>query len=117
MKNNNIVSVGIADDHAIFRKGVTVSLRHYATEIVFELEASNGIELVAKLKSTKIDVLLLDINMPGDDGLTLLPFIKKEYPKIKVIMLSMYTDLNYIYEALDNGASSYLFKNVEPSEI
>jgi len=111
-----IIKVAIADDHKIFRKGVVLSLRPY-TNIKFVLEAENGDDLLAGIPDAQPDVVLMDLRMPGKDGIEATKAISKQYPNIYVIVLSMYEDERFVYHLMENGANGYLFKNAEPDEI
>jgi DNA-binding NarL/FixJ family response regulator len=117
MKNHDseIIKVAIADDHALFRTGVKTSLS-IRKDIQMVAEAENGMQLLNLLKHIKPDVVLLDIQMPIMDGLTTLPEIKKLYPDVKVIMLSMHNDHSMITRMMEIGANSYLTKDSD-SEI
>jgi DNA-binding NarL/FixJ family response regulator len=111
-----IIKVAIADDHKIFRKGVILSLRPY-TNIKFVLEADNGEELLAGLEKEQPDVILMDLRMPGKDGIETTKAVSKLYPHIYVVVLSMYEDERFVYHLMENGANGYLLKNAEPMEI
>ena len=77
-----IIKVAIADDHKIFRKGVILSLRPF-TNIKFVQEAENGDELLSGIAQSEPDVVLMDLRMPGKDGIEATKFISKQYPNIK----------------------------------
>jgi DNA-binding NarL/FixJ family response regulator len=111
-----IIKVAIADDHKIFRKGVILSLRPY-TNIKFVLEADNGDELLAGIPDAQPDVILMDLRMPGKDGIETTKAVSKQYPHIYVVVLSMYEDERFVYHLMENGANGYLLKNAEPMEI
>jgi DNA-binding NarL/FixJ family response regulator len=111
-----IIKVAIADDHKIFRKGVILSLRPF-TNIKFVLEAENGEDLLKNLADADPDVILMDLRMPGKDGIEATKFISKNYPKIKILVLTMYEDERFVYHMMENGANGYLLKNTEPQEI
>ena len=111
-----IIKVAIADDHKIFRKGVVLSLRPF-TNIKFVLEAENGDELLKGVEEADPDVILMDLRMPGKDGIETTKLISKNYPKIKIVVLSMYEDERFVYHLMENGANGYLLKNAEPQEI
>jgi DNA-binding NarL/FixJ family response regulator len=112
----NVIKVAIADDHKIFRKGVILSLRPFAN-LKFVLEAENGDELLAGLEEAQPDVVLMDLRMPGKDGIEATRLVSKNFPAIKVIVLSMYEDERFVFHMMENGANSYLLKNSEPQEI
>ncbi len=111
-----IIKVAIADDHKIFRKGVVLSLRPY-TNIKFVLEAENGDELLKNIPGNEPDVILMDLRMPGKDGIETTKAISKQYPQIKIVVLTMYEDERFVYHMMENGANGYLLKNAEPQEI
>ena len=111
-----VIKVAIADDHKIFRKGVILSLRTF-TNIKFVQEAENGEDLLNGLKDSEPDVVLMDLRMPGKDGIEATKTISKQYPQIKVLVLSMYEDERFVYHLMENGANGYLLKNSEPNEI
>ncbi len=111
------IRVAIADDHQIFRKGVILSMRAY-TNIEFIFEANNGEELLQKIKEQEEpDVILCDLKMPIKDGIDATKQITKEYPKVRVIILTMYEDERFVGHLMDCGAAGYLLKSTEPSEI
>ena len=112
----DLIKVGIADDHKIFRKGIILSLRQY-TNISFILEADNGEELIQKLPLDMPDVVLLDLRMPGKDGIETTKEISKKYPDVKILIVTMYEDERFVSHLMENGANGYLLKNAEPSEI
>src|ERR1051325_4762845 len=119
MKNldpNTVIKVAIADDHALFRAGVKTSLSA-RKDIQMVAEAENGMQLLNLLKHIQPDVILLDIQMPIMDGLTTLPEIKRLYPGIKVIMLSMHNDHSMISRMMEIGANSYLTKESDSETI
>jgi DNA-binding NarL/FixJ family response regulator len=118
MKNldSPVIKVAIADDHHLFRTGVRTSLSS-RKDIQMVGEAENGMQLLNLLRHIKPDVILLDIQMPIMDGLTTLPEIKKLYPDIKVVMLSMHNDHSVITRMMEIGANSYLTKDSDSELI
>lgn len=112
----NTIKVGIADDHKIFRKGVILSLRQY-TNISFVFEAENGEELLKELETTQPDVVLMDLRMPGKDGIETTKEVSKRYPDVKVLILTMFEDERFVSHLMENGANGYLLKNADPAEI
>ena len=112
----DIIKVAIADDHQIFRKGVILSMRSY-TEFKFVMEAENGAELLAKIPEFLPDVVLCDLKMPVKDGIDATKQITKDFPHIRVIILTMYEDERFVGHLMDCGAAGYLLKSTDPSEI
>ena len=112
----NTITVGIADDHKIFRKGVILSLRQY-TNISFVFEAENGEDLLKELETIQPDVVLMDLRMPGKDGIETTKEVSKKYPDVKVLILTMFEDERFVSHLMENGANGYMLKNADPSEI
>ncbi len=112
----DIIKVAIADDHKIFRKGVILSLRSYVN-LKFVMEAENGEDLIAKIPEAQPDVILCDLKMPIKDGIDATKIITKNFPGIRVIILTMYEDERFVGHLMDCGAAGYLLKNTEPAEI
>src|SRR3982750_1839269 len=110
------IKVAIADDHALFRAGVKTALA-VRKDIEMIAEADNGMQLLNLLKHMEPDVILLDIQMPIMDGITTLPEIRKIYPQVKVILLSMHNDHSMISKLMEIGANSYLTKNSDSETI
>lgn len=110
------IQVAIADDHALFRAGVRTALSA-KKDVELIAEADNGMQLLNLLRHIEPDVILLDIQMPIMDGIATLPEIRKLYPQIKVIMLSMHNDHSMISKLMEIGANSYLTKNSDSETI
>lgn len=104
------IKIAIAEDHKIVREGYAALFEHEDTiDLVFTAE--DGQVALDQLKSKKIDILLLDINMPNLNGTETFDLLKVEFPEVKVIMLSMYHDTLFISEFFTKGARAYLDKN------
>ena len=114
-ENGNVINVIIADDHVLYRAGVKAALSA-KKDIKVIAEADNGSHLLMLLKAIHPDVILLDIQMPIMDGIATLAELKKLYPDIKVIMLTMMDDHSMITRLMELGANSYLTKTSD-SEI
>ncbi|MFM7672285.1 MAG: response regulator [Bacteroidota bacterium] len=110
------IRIAIADDHKLFRKGVILSLRPY-TQLEFVLEAENGQELLDQIGESRAQVVLMDLRMPGMDGIETTKALSQRFPDIKVLILTMYEDERFVYHLMENGANGYLLKNAEPQEI
>jgi DNA-binding NarL/FixJ family response regulator len=113
---NKAIKVVIADDHALFRAGVKTALS-VKKDVELIAEADNGMQLLNLLKHIEPDVILLDIQMPIMDGIATLPEIRKLYPHVKVIILSMHNDHSMISKLMEIGANSYLTKNSDSETI
>jgi len=106
----------IGDDHAVVRKGMKQILAE-TRDIVVADEAGNGREVLEKVRKNDFDMVLLDISMPGRDGLEVLKELKSLRPKLPVLMLSMYPEEQYAVRSLRSGASGYLTKDSAPDEL
>lgn len=110
------IKVAIADDHKIFRSGVIQTLTPYENiNVVFEAE--DGEHLMQIMLEQQPDVILMDLKMPKMDGIQATIKVKEKYPQVKIIILTMYEDDNFIVHLVENGANAYLLKNSEPEEI
>ncbi len=107
-----MLRVLIADDHTLIRAGLKQLLQDYNNTYV--IEATNVNDLMKKLSQNQVDVIILDISMPGKSGLEALKDLKTQYPQIPVIMLSVYTEEQYAIRAFKSGASAYLTKDSAP---
>lgn len=110
------IKIAIADDYKIFREGLKVGLSADENlEVV--LEADNGEDLLKGLETTVPDIILMDLKMPIMDGMEATKEVRKKYPSVKVLVVSMYEDDKFIIHLMENGANGYLLKNTEPDEI
>lgn len=113
----NTIKVLLAEDHTIVRNGI-IALLNNETDIQIVADAKNGQEVLEHLKSgIEPDVILTDINMPDMNGVELITNLSANYPKIKVLILTMMEHEKYVIQTLDAGAHGYLLKNVNISEI
>ncbi len=110
------IRILVVDDHAIVREGLKQILGEVKDMAVRD-EAGNGQEALAKIRANDYDVLLLDISLPGRNGLEILKEIKLERPKLAVLILSMHAEEQYAVRALRAGASGYLTKASAPDEL
>jgi DNA-binding NarL/FixJ family response regulator len=113
-----MIKIALADDHAILRKGVAEILSKFENMSVI-IEAGHGVELLSKMEAAPElpDVCILDINMPEMNGYDTAIEIKKRWPAIRMLALSMYdTELNVI-KMLRNGANGYVLKDSDPEEL
>lgn len=106
----------LADDHPVVRKGIRSCLeRHEQLEIVGE--AGNGEEALLKARQLKPDLVLMDIDMPQRTGLEVTELLRKEMPQVKVLILSMHDNSDYIVRILQSGARGYVLKEASPEEL
>ncbi|HOV92057.1 MAG TPA: response regulator transcription factor [Candidatus Kapabacteria bacterium] len=113
---SRLIRVIIVDDHAVVRKGISQILET-TEDIIVTDEASSGDELLEKVKNYKYDVILLDISMPGKDGLITLRELKQIKPDLPVIIFTVYPEEQYAIRVLKAGAAGYINKQTEPQEI
>lgn len=111
-----MVKVNITDDHKMVLEGIKILIHGQNGVEVISL-CNSGEELFQVLKSQEPDVILLDINMPGLNGIETCKVVKKDYPQIKIIGLSMIAESNLVKLMLKNGADGYLHKNAGHGEI
>src|SRR3954452_5788695 len=110
------LKVVIADDHKITLDGVRRTLEA-AGDIDVVGTASSGSHVMPVVKRTQPDMVLLDIRMPGIDGITCLELLRKNHPDVKVVILSAYSERDQIQTALARGASAYIAKTVNPADL
>jgi DNA-binding NarL/FixJ family response regulator len=105
-----MIRVLLADDHTIVRAGLKEILADTG-DVTVEGEAGTGQEVLARIREQDFDVLVLDMSMPGRSGVELIKLIKKEQPKLRILILSMHSETQYAVRALKAGASGYLTKD------
>ncbi len=110
------IRILIADDHALFREGLRRILE-LEEDIKIVGEARDGVEALRLADRLKPDVILMDISLPGPNGIRMTRQIKKRYRKVYVIMLSMYEDTTHITESFQAGASAYVIKARPSGEL
>ena len=110
------MNILLADDHSIVRRGLKEILLEEFPDANFQ-EASDGQELIRKMRADKFDVIISDVSMPGKNGLEALKVIKSEAPTIPVLVLSIHPEELYAIRVLKAGASGYLTKESAPEEL
>ncbi|MBB5636882.1 DNA-binding NarL/FixJ family response regulator [Pedobacter cryoconitis] len=112
------INIGIVDDQLLFLKGMVSLLERYKGFNVL-WEAQSGAEAMDRLheQPEKTDIILLDLNMPGTDGIEVIKQLKEKFPDIKVIILSIHDEERFIIRLIELGANSYLVKNASPEEV
>lgn len=111
-----MIRVFLADDHAIVRAGLKELLTGTG-DIEIVGEATNGQQVLAAVRAGQIDVLVLDMSMPGRSGVELIKLVKAEQPKLRVLVLSMHSEQQYAVRAVRAGASGYLTKESAADEL
>ena len=106
----------IADDHTIMREGLKQLLANEA-DLVIVAEARDGHEVLKLIRELDLDVLLLDMSMPGRSGIELIKQVKTEKPRLRLLVLSMHQENQYAVRAIKAGASGYLTKDSAPTQL
>ena len=110
------VNVMITDDHSMIREGLK-QLLELEGDFKVVAEAADGVECISKLEEVTPDVLLLDINMPNMNGLEVLQKMKEKRIKVKVLVLTIHSEVEYLLKAVDIGVNGYLLKDSESAEL
>jgi len=110
------VKVILADDHVMIREGIK-QLLEFDQKIEVVAQANDGVECLEQLDNVKADILLLDINMPRKNGLETLAEIRKNKNKIKVLMLTVHEEVEYLVKATDIGVDGYILKDSGSAEL
>lgn len=111
-----MIRILVVDDHPIIRKGLKQIIEE-TYDLIVEEEASNGYEVLEKIHKKNFDVIILDLAIPGINGLDVLKQLKKIKPNLPVLILSMYPEEQYAVRVLKAGASGYLTKESAPEEL
>lgn len=110
------IKIMIADDHSMISEGLK-SLLELEGDIQVVAEAEDGVDCLEKLKICTPDVLLLDINMPRKNGLEVLQTLKSSKSKVKVLVLTVHNEVEYLMKAVDIGVDGYILKDSESAEL
>lgn len=111
-----MLRVAITDDHMLFRKSLKLLINSFENmEVV--VGASNGKDLLEKLETLSVDILLLDLQMPEMDGFETCRRVNELYPEIKILVLTLLDDAETIREVIKLGVQGYFTKNTDPSEL
>lgn len=110
------IRICIADDHTVLRAGLRMLLEAQPSFKVVG-EASSGAEILGLVSPGQVDLILLDLTMPGLGGLEVLPLLRKIAPETRILILTMHDDESYLRQALREGASGYVLKKAADSEL
>lgn len=110
------IRVMVVDDHDLFRDGL-VSVIRSQPDMLVVAEAGDGLEALVMARSLRPDVILMDINMPGADGLEATRLITRELPDCRIVMLTMRDEDERVFEAIRNGAQGYLLKTIRAQQL
>ena len=113
---NKPIKIVVVDDHALFRRGL-IGLLAEIPEFQVVGEASNGDEALRVIQGSSPDIVLLDINMPGKDGVETVEALRERKNKVKVMMLTISQNDEDLIGAIVSGADGYLLKNTEPEDL
>ncbi len=113
---NMPINIMIADDHSMVREGLK-QLLELDGDIIVNAEASNGKMCIDELNETQTDVLLLDINMPIMNGLQVLQYLKDNHKKVKVLILTIHNEVEYLMRAVEIGVDGYVLKDSDSSVL
>jgi DNA-binding NarL/FixJ family response regulator len=110
------IKIAIADDYTIYRDGLKIGLTQDENLEVM-LEAADGEDLIKGIETDMPDVIIMDLKMPVMDGMEATKVIKKKYPDMKILVVTMYDDEKFVIHLMEIGANGYLLKNAEAEEI
>lgn len=108
------INIMIADDHLMVREGIK-QLLELDGDIIVNAEADDGVQCIDLLKQKQTDVLLLDINMPNMNGLQVLKYLREKKVNLKILILTIHNEVEYLARAIDIGVDGYVLKDSESS--
>ncbi|WP_079529217.1 response regulator transcription factor [Halobacillus hunanensis] len=111
-----MIKIVIADDHQVVRKGLVFFFQTQEDiEVVYE--AANGLEVIQYLEGHPADVVLMDIQMPTMDGIEATKQLREQFPDIKIVMLTSFSDYDTVIPAIQAGANGYQMKDIDPDQL
>lgn len=115
-KDSNMIKIGIVDDHAIVRSGLK---QFFSDQVDLRVvgEAASGREAIDLVRNVELDILVMDLSMPGQSGIDALAMIRAKAPDVGILILSGYPEEHYAVNLIRQGASGYLNKECDPSDI
>lgn len=112
------IKIAITEDNDLLAKSIKEKLELFSEDVEFKFRACNGVDLLNKLKDDdNVDVILMDIEMPLMDGIETTKLVKEKYPRIQIMMLTVFDDDTKIFRSIQNGAMGYLLKDELPYKI
>src|SRR6185369_10008845 len=115
-KMKSRIKILLADDHPVVRRGIASCLARHENLVILG-EAADGREALRKAKELAPDIILMDIDMPHMNGLTVTETLRRELPHIKVLILSMHSNTEYVLRIIQSGARGYVLKGAAPEEL
>lgn len=112
----NPIRVAVVDDHEMFRKGI-IGILDDSEWIDVVLEAADGADFLEGLRTTQVEVALLDLEMPGMNGMDACREAHEQYPDLKILILTMHKSPHFMTHMMENGANGYLVKESGPDEL
>lgn len=113
---NNKLKIAVADDHQVIIDGIKALMAEF-DDVEVVLTACNGNDLLSQLEHTKADIIIMDINMPGKNGIEASKIVKSKYPDTSILILSMHDQLKIIKDCLKAGVDGYILKETGIDEI
>jgi len=110
------IQIAVVDDHSLFRKGM-ISILQQVPDFEVVMDATNGQEFLDKLPAQPIDVVLMDLQMPVLDGIKTTEIIRAKHPDVRVLILSMHDEDQFVLHLMEIGANGYLLKDTDPEEV
>lgn len=117
MNKSKMLNIMIADDQYLFLESLKAVIENLDSQMKVVSTVLNGKEAIEKLKIIPVDCILLDVRMPIMDGVTASKIIHEKWPDITIIILTTFEDEEYVTDAIENGASGYLLKNISPQML
>lgn len=111
------IKIVIADDHAIFRTGVKAAFLHHSGALTLIGEAANGTQVIELVKMTQPDLVLMDVEMPGMNGIEATRILKQTFPAVRILAISYSNSSSAVLEMVGAGVEGYLLKEADVEEL